>query len=94
MSGSIKHMRFHHYQPAMGREAGFINSEALVVGGILMVLSALILPIGDHINSKTLLAVGAFIGVLGLIFFSMATFQFSRQRNDLKKKLKQKLKQD
>ncbi|MEI7533021.1 MAG: hypothetical protein WCK57_01525 [Verrucomicrobiae bacterium] len=88
MLGSIERMRFYHHQPAARREAGFINSEALILGGILIVLAGLILGAGVHAGSHTLIVAGIVIGSLGLIFYSFGTIQILRYRSKLKKKPK------
>jgi hypothetical protein len=81
-------MRFYHHQPAARQEAGFINSEALVLGVIVIVLAAVILGAGVHIGSRALLVTGIVIGALGLIFYSFGTVRIFRYRRMLKKKPK------
>jgi hypothetical protein len=54
----------------------------------LIVLSALILGAGVHIDSRALLVIGIVILAVGLVCYSFGTIQILRYRSKLKKKSK------
>lgn len=87
-------MRLHHQLSAAKREAGFIRSEFLDGGFILILLSPLILGAAVYFHSSGLALAGLVALCVGVVFLGVGFIVTHRYQRELRKNHKGKNQKD